>query len=95
MVKENNERYTIKINYGKGKSKKLDNGKSIDTGKFQKSSVIKPRCKGCEKKCVIVYDRHHDHHFSATCGLIIMENNIYQIDYETNPEKFWREMRRR
>lgn len=67
----------------------------LNTEKFQKSSVIKPKCPNCKKKCIIVYDKHHDHHFSITCGLVIMENNIYQIDYEVNPEKFWRDMKQR
>lgn len=60
---------------------------------FQKSSVHKPKCKDCafNKKCEIVYDKHHDEHFSLTCGLVVMENNIYAIDFYSNGERFWLE----
>ena len=42
-----------------------------------------PRCQGCEKECICLYDPHHDEYFSETCGLVIMEqghcyqSNIY------------------
>ena len=65
----------------------------MNTKNFQKSSIRKPRCKNCsfDKKCEIVYDKHHDEHFSLTCGLVVMENNVYALDYYVNSEKFWLE----
>jgi len=46
---------------------------------YQKSSIRKRKCPMCDKKCNIVYDKHHDEHYSLTCGLVIIRNNQYQI----------------
>lgn len=51
---------------------------------FQKSN-LHTKCKGCEKTCTLLYDNHHDQHFSYTCGKIIMQSNEYHAPYTTDP----------
>lgn len=48
---------------------------------FQRNLIPSPRCKGCNKKCEILYDSHHDQYFSLNCGLVVMEQSIYSIPY--------------
>lgn len=48
---------------------------------FQRGLLPSPRCEGCEDKCSVLYDSHHDQYFSATCGLVIMEQGCFLVDY--------------
>ena len=55
---------------------------------FQKSSVTFKKCKNCRKDCQLLYDSHHDLHFSYTCGRVILQSNKYEIEYNSDP-LFW------
>lgn len=48
---------------------------------FQRNLIKSPKCKGCEKECLVLYDSHHDQYFSEVCGLVIMEMGEYIIPY--------------
>lgn len=48
---------------------------------FKRGLIASPRCKGCERRCVVLYDGHHDEYFSATCGLVISEMGVFLVDY--------------
>lgn len=48
---------------------------------FQRGLLGSPRCKGCHRKCVVLYDSHHDQYFSATCGSVILEMGVFLGDY--------------
>lgn len=48
---------------------------------FKRGLIRAPRCKGCERRCVVLYDAHHDEYFSATCGLVISEMGVFLLDY--------------
>lgn len=49
---------------------------------FQRNLIPSPRCEGCNNKCIVLYDSHHDEYFSLSCGLVIMEQGNYRIPYE-------------
>lgn len=48
---------------------------------FQRNLIPSPRCEGCEQKCIVLYDSHHDEYFGMCCGTVIMEQNRYIIPY--------------
>lgn len=52
-----------------------------DWQNFQRGLLPSPKCKGCEDNCIVLYDSHHDQYFSATCGLVIMEQNQFLVEY--------------
>lgn len=46
---------------------------------FQSGLMSSPRCKGCRRRCVIVYDAHHDQFFSLACGSVVMEMGVFGV----------------
>ena len=54
---------------------------------FQKSQII-IKCRDCNRKCRIVYDRHHDEHFSKTCGLVIFQSGLWLV-HDEDPMIKW------
>lgn len=45
---------------------------------FQKSQIV-IKCRGCHRKCRILYDRHHDEHFSAACGRVVFQSGEWLV----------------
>ena len=63
---------------------------------FQISNLTVNKCTDCTNTtCTILYDRHHDLHFSHTCGKVIMQSGYYHIEYTTNPYYWENEYQRR
>ena len=62
---------------------------------YQKSNITFKKCANCKKDCRLLYDSHHDQHFSYTCGKIIIESNTYTTEYTTNPYYWEKEYQRR
>ena len=58
---------------------------------FQKGLMGSPRCKGCYRKCVVLYDGHHDEYFSLTCGKVIMEMGVFCLSYDVDFDKVFEE----
>ena len=75
LVRVYNER--MRINNIKTKNTKISN----NWDNFQRGLLSSPRCKGCKEDCVVLYDSHHDQYFSENCGLVIMEQNQFLINY--------------
>lgn len=46
---------------------------------FQGGLMASPRCKGCKRRCDIVYDAHHDQYFSSVCGKVVMEMGVFGV----------------
>lgn len=63
---------------------------------FQISNLTFNKCEDCRNQtCTILYDQHHDLHFSHTCGKVIMQSGNYHIEYTTNPYYWENEYQRR
>ena len=63
---------------------------------FQKSTIQITRCKECKNpECEILYDRHHDQHFSYHCGTVIIQSQEYQLDYPADPYYWEKEFSKR
>lgn len=62
---------------------------------FQESSITFKKCKGCKQDCQLLYDHHHDQHFSYTCGRVILQSNTYETNYTTDPYYWEKEYARR
>ena len=60
--------------------------------RFQHSEIKFKKCPGCKTECTLLYDRHHDQHYSKTCGRIILESNEYLLDYPADPQ-FWTKLK--
>lgn len=52
---------------------------------FQKSTIKIKKCKNCQRKCSLLYDHHHDEHFSEKCGTVVMQAMDYLLEYRTDP----------
>lgn len=61
---------------------------------FEKSSIRFKKCTGCKKNCKLLYDSHHDQHFSYTCGRVIMQSNTYETTYTTDP-LYWEKLQQK
>lgn len=48
---------------------------------FKKGLISSPKCEGCDVRCEILYDAHHDQFFSANCGLVVVEMGVCLVDY--------------
>ena len=53
----------------------------------QKSQIV-VKCKKCNRRCRIVYDRHHDEHFSIKCGKVIMQGGFWLV-HDYDPDIKW------
>lgn len=53
----------------------------VSFSNFQRGLLNSPRCKGCSRRCVVLYDRHHEEFFSETCGKVIMDMGLWCVDY--------------
>lgn len=62
---------------------------------YQKSNITFQKHKGCTRDCQLLYDHHHDQHFSYTCGTVILEANTYTTEYTTDPYYWEKEYQRR
>ena len=63
---------------------------------YQKSNLTFKKCDDCKQEtCNLLYDGHHDEHFSITCGTVIMQSNNYTLDYYTDPYYWEKEYSRR
>ena len=48
---------------------------------FKRGLISSPKCDGCDVRCEVLYDAHHDQFFSASCGLVIVEMGVCLVDY--------------
>lgn len=63
---------------------------------FQKSTLQILRCKECTKdKCELLYDRHHDQHFSYHCGTVVYQSQDYLLEYRADPYYWEKEFSKR
>ena len=62
---------------------------------FQKSTIKIKKCKNCKKKCSLLYDHHHDEHFSEECGTVVMQAMDYLLEYRADPYYWEKEYARR
>ena len=63
---------------------------------YQKSNLTFKKCEDCKNEdCNLLYDGHHDEHFSITCGTVIMQSNNYTLEYYTDPYYWEKEYARR
>ena len=51
---------------------------------YQRELLPSPRCEGCGNNCIILYDSFHDQYFSEWCGLVVMEQGRFLVQYPTD-----------
>lgn len=59
----------------------MNSNSSDKSYNFQRGLLGSPNCRGCNRDCEIVYDRHHDQFFSLTCGVVVMEMGEFVVPY--------------
>jgi ribosomal protein S27E len=63
---------------------------------YQESNITFKKCKECKNNtCQLLYDHHHDQHFSYTCGKVIIQSNTYEAEYYTDPHYWTKQYQRR
>lgn len=60
----------------------MTNRINIQEWGFQRNLIRSPRCEGCENRCIVLYDSHHDEYYSMNCGKVILSQGQYRIPYE-------------